>query len=76
MYRVVMTYPDGSVEEIDEAFSTLGEAKDYAEKLLTQVGPNSRFKSIFDDDKGNVKPRYSIVSKKDGLSTIVFDSDK
>ena len=75
MYRVVMTYPDGSVEEIDEAFSTLGEAKDYAEKLMTQVGPNSRFKSIL-DDKGNVKPRYSIVSKKDGLSTIVFDSDK
>ena len=76
MYRIVMTYTDGSVEEIDEAFSTLGEAKDYAEKLLTQIGPNSRFKSILDDDCKSAKPRYSIVSKKDGVSTIVFDSDK
>ena len=75
-YRVLMTYPNGKVEEIQEVFAGLDEARQYATRLLNQVGFNSSFKDVLEDDNGrkNVKPYFVITAKKDGESMIVFDS--
>ena len=69
-YKVLMTYPNGRVEEVEETFYSVEEAKKYADQLVLQVGYNAKIKG-----ERKVKCRYSVIEKKDGESNIVFDSD-
>ena len=78
-YRIVMTYPNGKVDEMDEIYSTLEEAREQAQHILSQVGFNAGYKNVIDDNfsgKKTIKPYFVIVAKKDGDSMIVYDSRK
>jgi len=78
IYKVNVTYPNGNVEEIEEAFSTLNEAKTFGQNLLNQVGYNANYKGSILDDEGvrHVKPFFIIIEKNNNESKIVFDSRK
>ena len=75
LYHIVMTYPNGKVEEIQENFSAFDQAREYAENLVQQVGYNASIKGSFDNSLF-VKTYYLITAKKDGQTMIVFDSRK
>ena len=78
IYKVNVTYPNGNVEEIEESFSTLDEAKSFGQNLLNQVGYNTGYKcSVLDDEEvRHVKPFFIIIEKNNNESKIVFDSNK
>ena len=70
VYKVVCSYPDGHIEEIEEDFLTLDDAKGYGFGLLSQIGANERYmgKSYIDDfgEKSEPQEPYFIVIKRDG----------
>ena len=72
-----VTYPDGHTEEIQERFSTVEEAIDYAQKLLVQVENTERYHYAHGDSKGR-KPRgkssFVVEKRENGRSEVVFNS--
>ena len=77
-YRIVMTYPNGKIDEMQEVYSTLEEAREQAQHILSQVSFNAGYKGAGDDifAKKPIKPYFVITAKKDGESMIVYDSRK
>ena len=78
-YILYITYPDGHVEEIEERFSSVEEAKKYAEELLLQVANTERYHYAHGDSKGiqkRGKASFIISKKGPSGSQIVFDSKK
>ena len=78
-YRLYITYPDGHVEEIEEEYSKIDQAKNYAIKLLTQVAATEKYHYAHGDWKGiqkRGKASYMIVRKTEDGSEVVFDSKK
>ena len=79
MFRVIVTYPNGQVEEIDEDFNSLEEAKAYVERILGSMGANEQYHPDILDEEGEVRhvEPYAIITEKvDSESQIVFDSRK
>ena len=74
LYRVTMTYPGGRVEEIDDTFSTLEQAKDYGNQLTIQSKANTNYRDKGDFFVKKTDPYYIVTKKEDGESKIVFDS--
>lgn len=75
-YKLIMTYPGGRVEEVDETFSTLEAAVEYGRQLNIQAQANTEYR-----DKGSffvkkTKSSYVVVKHDDNESKIVFDSSK
>ncbi len=79
MYNLDVTFPDGHIEEIEEQFTTIDAAKNYALHLLTQVGATEKYHYAHGDYKG-IQPRgkasYMITEKTSDGTVIVFDSRK
>ena len=79
-YQVMVSYPDGHIEELEEKYALLEEAKEYGFHLLKQIMPNERFHksgSSLDDDefpKKLQKPYFLVTLKEEKDRTIVFDS--
>lgn len=77
LYYVIMTYPSGKVEELQESFEQFADAKEYGLQLLNQVPHNENFRSpSFSEEERQVKPFFVIVEKSDKESRIVYDSLK
>lgn len=71
MFKITFSYPDGHVEEIDQVFNTLEDAKDYGFNLLNQVGATEihkgkTYKDAFGGNEGEAQPAFFIVSKYEG----------
>ena len=74
-----MTYPDGHIEEVEQDFSSLEEAKKYAYSLLTQIGQTEKYHYAHGDYKGIQacgKAKFMILRKNMDGTTVLFDSDK
>ena len=77
LYYVIMTYPSGKVEELQESFEQVADAKEYGLQLLNQVPHNENYRSpSFLEEERQVKPFFVIVEKSDKESRIVYDSLK
>ena len=73
-YKVIVNYPNGKVEEVEEFFPTLEKAREYGEYLLAQVRQNASLKGGLFGRKP--KCRFSVIEKKDSDSSIVYESDR
>ena len=69
-YKITMTYPDGSVEEIANSFITVERAKEFAEERIRQYAYDQSVQGKY-DPAIYVKTFYLI---KDGAANVVFDS--
>lgn len=77
LFYVIMTYPSGKVEELQESFKQFADAKEYGLQLLNQVPHNENYRSpSFLEEERQVKPFFVIVEKSDKESRIVYDSLK
>ncbi len=70
-YKVIMNYPSGKVEEIEDSFPSLDAARNFGEQLKGQVLANSRF---IDDEEELKEPYFIVVKREDGKNSIAFDS--
>lgn len=71
IYTLDVNYPDGHVEEIEETFDLLDDAKAYAENLLLQVGYTEQYHG----NKGKKhQPYYFVKTRENDRTVIVFDS--
>ena len=70
MFKVVCSYPDGHLEEIEQDFNSLDEAKEYGFGLLAQVGATERYmgKSYIDvfGEESEPQEPYFVVIKREG----------
>ena len=73
-YKLMMTYPGGRVEEVDDTFSTLDSAVEYGRQLYVQSQANTEYRDKGDFFIKKTKPYFIVVRKDDKESKIVFDS--
>ena len=73
-YKLMMTYPGGRVEEVDDIFSTLDSAVEYGRQLYVQAQANTEYRDKGDFFIKKTKPYFIVVRKDDKESKIVFDS--
>ena len=79
MLRLEMTYPDGHVEEIEQEFSSVEEAKKYGYGLLAQIGQTEKYHYAHGDYKGiqaRGKAKFMVLRKTRDGSEVAFDSTK
>ena len=77
LYYVIMTYPSGKVEELQEGFEQCEAAKAYGIQLLNQIPHNENYRSpSFLEEEKQIKPFFVVVEKDDKESKIVYDSLK
>ena len=79
MFRVIVTYPNGQVEEIDEDFDAYEDAKAYIDRILGSMDANEQYHPDILDEEGearHVKPYAIITQKINDESQIVYDSRK
>ena len=69
-YKVIMNYPAGKVEEIDEYFRSIDAARKFGEHLKGLSIANSPYI----DAEFKQDPYFIIVEKDEDKTTIVFDS--
>ena len=81
LYTVTMSYPDGHLEEIEEAFPNEEKAKEYGEKMLNYIKSTETYKggAILDDENELAprkprKPYYMIIKVVGHEKAIVFES--
>ena len=70
MFRVTVSYPDGHIEEIDDSFETLKQAKDFGENVVDQIYNTEDIKGT----RGKNKPYFLVLDAAKRPSEIVFDS--
>ena len=71
-YRVVITYPDGHIEEVQEHFKNGADALEYGNSILAQIPNTERYRSPFDDDKKEAS--FVIVEVYNNKQKIVYTS--
>ena len=69
-YKITMTYPDGSMEEIANSFISVDRAKQFAEEKIRQYAYDQSVQGKY-DPAIYVKTFYLV---KDGAGSVVFDS--
>ena len=71
-YKLEFTYPDGHVEEIEETFIGVTQARVYGDSLLVQVANTEQYRS----SRGKTlrQPYYCVIENANGERKIVFDS--
>lgn len=72
IYKVVFVYPDGHIEEIEEAFNEGRDALEYGNNLLNQVLHTEQYKNPFEDNKQD--PYFMIVEVNGKKMKMVFES--
>ena len=79
IFKVIVTYPNAEVEEIEQDFYHLDKAIEYAEHILGEVQYNAPFHADSLDDDGDVisvEP-YAIVKElENNEAKVVYDSRK
>ncbi|MBQ9457909.1 MAG: hypothetical protein IJU64_05335 [Bacilli bacterium] len=79
-YKLVFVYPDGHIEEIDDAFKSGRDALEYGDNLLGQVHNTEKFRdhsSVDVEDffgKKPMDPYYMIVEINNKKYRMVYDS--
>ena len=73
-YKLTMTYPGGRVEEVQDTFATLEQAKEFGKQLIVQAEANTEFRDSGIFFKKKTKPYFTISEKEGRDSNIVFDS--
>ncbi len=81
LYTVTMSYPDGHLEEIEEVFNSLEQAKEYGERMLNYVASTESIKrggGLFDDDdfrsSRQQEPYFMVIRLEGKERKIVFES--
>lgn len=70
--KVVFVYPDGHIEDIQEVFNNVDDAKAYGDRMVGMVYQTEEFHGGFGFRKR--KPYYMIVEIKEKERVMVFDS--
>ena len=71
IFKVIVTYPNADVEEIDQDFFSLEKAVDYAKHILGQVQYNAQFHA----SRGLSVQPFAVVKEVSGQEAkIVYDS--
>ena len=73
-YKVTMTYPGGRVEEVEDTFQTLEQAKEFGQQLIVQAEANSELRDTGAFFRKKTKPYFVIHEKEGKESDLVFDS--
>ena len=77
-FRVSISYPDGHVEELEDVFNTLEDAKRFGEGYLMQVKATEDLKGKEYDEDGLEKKRYDayfmVIESNESGRMIVFES--
>lgn len=74
-FEVLVSYPDGHIEIIEETFYAFEKAKEYGDSMLNQIAATEAFHQNKDD--GSLEPRrlqkpyYEIYKKVDGSRELV-----
>ena len=55
IFELLVSYPDGHIEIIEESFYTLEKAKEYGESMMNQIAATEQFHNGKDD--GSFTPR-------------------
>ena len=79
IFKVIVTYPNANIEEIEEDFYSLDKAIEYAEHILGEVAYNEPFHAdSFDEDGDIVKvDPFAIIEERGNEETqVVYDSRK
>ena len=71
-YRVVFTYPDGHVEEIQEHFRSGADALEYGKSMLAQIPNMERYRNPFDVEKREAS--FMVVEVYNRKQKIVYSS--
>ena len=75
MFELLISYPDGHLEVIEETFYTLEKAKEYGESMMNQIAVTEQFhkgeKDILGAPRRLKTPSYEIYSKADGKRVLV-----
>ena len=74
-FEVLVSYPDGHIEIIEETFYALEKAKEYGDSMLNQIAATEAFHQGKDDgsleQRRLQKPYFEIYKKVDGLRELV-----
>ena len=70
MFKVTVSYPDAHIEEIDDSFETLAQAKTFGENIIDQIYNTEDLKGT----RGKNKPYFMVLDASKRPSEIVFDS--
>ena len=73
-YRVTISYPDGHIEELEEVFNSLEEAKRFGDAYLAQVKATETHKKRSYLEDGPKDPYYMVMEHRDGSRKIIFES--
>ena len=79
LYKVIVTYPNAQVEELDQEFYVLSQAIEGAKHILGQVEHNAQYHEDQADGLGGlkrIKPYCVVKEIKDDKGIIVFDTRK
>ena len=74
-FEVLVSYPDGHIEIIEETFYALEKAREYGESMMNQIAATKTFHQGKDD--GSFEPRhlqkpyFEIYKKIDGKRELV-----
>ena len=71
-YQVVITYPDGHIEEIEDSFSSLEAAREFGDSMIVQVKNTEAYHKT--PSKGMASFMVLDVSGKP--SVVVFESKR
>ena len=75
VFEILVSYPDGHIEIIEETFYALEKAREYGKSILNQIAATEAFHQGKDD--GSLEPRrlqkpyYEIYQKVDGSRQLV-----
>lgn len=75
VFEVLVSYPDGHIEIIEESFYSLDQAREYGKSMLNQIAATEAFHQGKDD--GSLEPRrlqkpyFEIYKKVDGSRELV-----
>ena len=72
IYKVVFTYPDGHIEEIEDEFKSGADALECGNGILAQIPNTERYRNPFDVEKK--EPGFSIVEVVGKKRKIVYNS--
>ena len=74
-FEVLVSYPDGHIEIIEETFYALEKAREYGESMMNQIAATEQFHSGKDDgsltQRRLQKPYFEIYKKVDGERELV-----
>ena len=74
-FELLISYPDGHIEVIEETFYNLEKAKEYGEGMMNQIAATEQFHNGKDD--GSIKsrrlhkPYYEVYKVGDGSRELV-----